>query len=483
MNEKENRNYIEKWEEEVRTLMVQSSSASWPLTSFCFAFFIFVEIYHRKEPDYIIPFYFLFFGGSILVMTAHLLRKKISYPFIINAYGTSILVPLVTTIAACITVPDNVFTYFLLTSFVVVVRGLLYCQKVSTLALMSVCSHMSIFLATVIFRDEPYLSLPNILSTNIIQLFMVMFSLSGTGKRYKLTRDNFLNSMRMSTAYKTIEEKNKDITDSINYARRIQRSLLPQDDFLDKNVGEHTVFYRPKDIVSGDFYWASKLQNGEFAIVVGDSTGHGVPGAIMSMLNIASLNEVQNNAVITSPAKILDHCRQRIIEHLENHDQDEEAKDGMDATVVCINEDFTKLTWAAANNCLWLVRGGEVKQMFGDKMSVGKDSKSALSFTEHTLELKKDDVVFMLTDGYTDQFGGEKGKKFMVSRFRDLVQNIAGLSLNEIKEKLSAEFENWKGEQEQTDDVLVFVLKVADLKNTIRSGSGNTAGNSSSAKS
>lgn len=461
MNKTENGSYQAQWEAEVRKLMVQSSSASWPLTSFCFAFFILVEIYHRNEPGYIIPFYFLFFGGSILTLTAHLLRKKIRYPYIINAFGTSILVPLVTTTAACITVRENVFTYFLLTSFVIVVRGLLYCQKVSTLAFMAACSHTAIFVATLVFRKEPYLSMPNILSTNIIQLFMIMFSLSGTDKRYKLTRDNFFNSLKMADAYKTIEEKNKDITDSINYARRIQRSLLPQKDFLQSNVGEHCVFYKPKDIVSGDFYWASRLQNQDFAIVVGDSTGHGVPGAIMSMLNIASLNEVQNHSFITSPARILDHARKRIIEHLDNQEHGGEAKDGMDAVVVCIDKEFKTLTYAAANNSLWLVRNGKVNQLKGDKMSVGKDFRAKHSFREQTIPLQKNDWLFMFTDGYTDQFGGVNGKKFMIKRFRQMMEAMAHLPVHEVKQKLTDNFEQWKGEHEQTDDVLVFALRVA----------------------
>jgi serine phosphatase RsbU (regulator of sigma subunit) len=460
MNTTSDTKYISQWEEEVRKLMVQSSSASWPLTSFCFAFFIFVEIYHRKEADYILPFYFLFFGGSLLVLAAHLLRKKIKYPFIINAYGTSILVPVVTTIAACITVPDNVFTYFLLTSFVIVVRGLLYCQKVNTLAFMAACSHTLIFTATILIRKEPYLSLPNILSTNIIQLFMVIFSLSGTGSRYKLTRDNFLTSLKMVNAYKTIEEKNKDITDSINYAKRIQHSLLPQKEFLESNLGEYCVFYKPKDIVSGDFYWASRLHSGDFAIVIGDSTGHGVPGAIMSMLNISSLDEIQNHPMISSPAKILDHARQRIIEHLDSYGQSEDARDGMDAIAVCIDKEFKNLTCAAANNSLWVVREGKVIQLMGDKMSVGKDANPGVPFNDQTIPLQKNDLLFMSTDGYTDQFGGLKGKKFMISRFRELMTSMADLPFAEIKQKLSDNFDQWKGEFAQTDDVLVFVLKV-----------------------
>jgi hypothetical protein len=216
------------------------------------------------------------------------------------------------------------------------VRGLLYCQKVKTLALIAAISHITILVTTLLIRKEPYFSLPNILSTNIIQLFLILFSLSGTASRYKLTRNNFLNSLQLAFVNRTMAEKNKDITDSINYARRIQRTLLPQHQFLESNIGEHCIFYRPKDIVSGDFYWAARLQSGDFAIVVADSTGHGVPGAIMSMLNIASLNEVQNNTFINSPAKVLDHARKRIIEHLDNHDYEEDAKDGMDAVVVCV---------------------------------------------------------------------------------------------------------------------------------------------------
>jgi serine phosphatase RsbU (regulator of sigma subunit) len=461
MDEAQNKEYEAAWEQEVKKLMVQSSTASWPLTSFCFAFFIFVEISHRKDEHYIIPFYFLHFGSSIVVLIAHLLRKSgIKYPFVVNAYGTSVLVPIVATIAACLTATENVFTYFYITTLVIVVRGLLYCQKVSTLATIAVFSHSLIFITVALVRPESYFSLPNILSTNIIQLFMIIFALSGTKIRYKLTRDNFMNTLRIQHAYKTIEEKNIDITDSINYARRIQRSLLPQKQFLDQHLGDHCIFYRPKDIVSGDFYWASKLSNGDFVMVVADSTGHGVPGAIMSMLNIASLNESQINSAAMSPAGILDHARRRIIEHLNHHEEQSEAKDGMDAIVISISSDFKKLTWAAANNSLWLVRNGDVQQLKGDKMSVGKDTHTHEMFAEQTLELRKNDLVFMFTDGYTDQFGGPKGKKFMISRFRDLMKEAAGLSPGKINEKLSHHFNEWRGHHEQTDDVLVFAWRV-----------------------
>lgn len=460
MEKSGNQEHIDQWESELRRLMVQSATTSWPLTSICMAAFIFVEIYYRSQHDYIFPFYILFGGGGALVLMAHLLRKKVRYPYIINAFGTSILVPLVTTVAACITAPENVFIYFLMTSVVIVVRGLLYCQKVQTLALIAFCTHTTILLTTLFIRKEPYFSLPNILSTNIIQLFLILFSLAGTASRYKLTRDNFLNSLRLATVNRSMAERNKDITDSINYARRIQRSLLPQKQFLHSNIGDHFVFYRPKDIVSGDFYWASRLQNGDFTIVVGDSTGHGVPGAIMSMLNIACLNEIQHNVYIESPAKVLDHARRRIIEHLDNYDHNDEAKDGMDAVVVCIDKDFSKLTYAAANNSLWLVRNGEVSQFRGDKMSVGKDANLRGSFTEYSIPLEKDDMIFLFTDGYTDQFGGERGKKFMIKRFREWMRQHAQMSLNDMQRRLTEEFDQWKGDHEQTDDVLVFAMRV-----------------------
>jgi serine phosphatase RsbU (regulator of sigma subunit) len=461
MEEVQNKEYEAAWEQEVKRLMVQSSTASWPLTSFCFAFFIFVEISHRKDEHYIIPFCFLHFGSSIIVLIAHLLRKwGVKYPFVVNAYGTSVLVPLVATTAACLTATENVFTYFYITTLVIVVRGLLYCQKVSTVAAMALFSHSLIIITVALVRPESYFSLPNILSTNIIELFMIIFALSGTKIRYKLTHGNFINTLRIQYAYKTIEEKNIDITDSINYARRIQRSLLPKKQFLKQHLGEHCVFYRPKDIVSGDFYWASKLGNGDFVMVVADSTGHGVPGAIMSMLNMASLNESRINNVAMSPARILDHARKRIIEHLNHHEERVEAKDGMDATVISISSDLKKLTWAAANNSLWLVRNGEIQQLKGDKMSVGQDAHTNEMFTEQSLELKKNDLIFMFTDGYTDQFGGPKGKKFMISRFRELMQEAANLSISEINENLNQHFDQWKGEHEQTDDVLVFAWRV-----------------------
>jgi serine phosphatase RsbU (regulator of sigma subunit) len=460
METPENKLYAERWQDELRSLMVKSATKSWPLTGICIAVFIFVEIYHRSDADYIRPFYIMYMGGSALVLTAHLLRKKIRYPYVVSAFGTSILVPMICIVAACITVPENVYSYFLMTSVVIVVRGLLYCQKVTTLALIAACTHTTILVTTLIFRDEPYFSLPNILSTNIIQLFLILFSLSGTASRYKLQRDNFMNSLQLANFNRSMAEKNKDITDSINYARRIQRSLLPQNHYLRSNLGEHCIFYRPKDIVSGDFYWASRLQNGDFAVVVGDSTGHGVPGAIMSMLNIASLNEVQNNAFINSPAKVLDHARKRITEHLNNHDHDDGAKDGMDAVVVCIDKDFRHVTYSAANNSLWLIRQGEIQQLKGDKMSVGKDADRTLSFTEKTIPLEKNDLLFMFTDGYTDQFGGERGKKFMIKRFREIMQTMAHLPLEELNQKLTSQFDEWKGAHEQTDDVLVFAMRV-----------------------
>jgi serine phosphatase RsbU (regulator of sigma subunit) len=461
MQENENKSHLSAWDEEVRRLMVASSAASWPLTSFCSAFFIFVEIYHRKEPGYITPFYFIFFGGAILVLVAHLLRKKINYPFFISAYGTSVVVPLIATSAAIFTVPENVFTYFLITSLVIVVRGLLYCQEVKTLATIAVFSHSLILITTLLVRKEPYFSLPNILSTNIIQLFMIMFSLSGTSKRYALTKANFLNTLRIQNAARTIEEKNKDITDSINYARRIQSTLLPKENFLRDNLREHCVFFRPKDIVSGDFYWASRMPNGEFTVVVADSTGHGVPGAIMSMLNIASLNEVLAPGGVVSPSRILDHARKRIIDHLNNQEYDEGAKDGMDAVVISIDKNFSTLSFAGANNSLWMVRNGQVTQVKGDKMSVGKDGATGRLFTETTIALQEDDLLFMVTDGYTDQFGGHKGKKFMISRFRELMEECASLPMHIIQHKLSTAFDTWKGEHEQTDDVLVFAIRVA----------------------
>ena len=250
-----------------------------------------------------------------------------------------------------------------------------------------------------------------------------------------------------------VQEKHKEITDSINYAERIQKSFLASKEMLDKNLGEHFVFFQPKDVVSGDFYWASTLSNGNFGLVTADSTGHGVPGAIMSLLNITSLEKAieANN----EPAAILNHTRKTIIERLKNDGSEEGGKDGMDCSFISFDFKTKKITYAAANNPIWIVRGNQLIEFDCDSMPVGKHDFDHKPFTQHTVQLEKGDCIYTLTDGMPDQFGGPKGKKYMYRKLKELLTEIAPKPMHEQKALLKKTFEDWRGNLEQVDDVLL----------------------------
>jgi serine phosphatase RsbU (regulator of sigma subunit) len=257
-----------------------------------------------------------------------------------------------------------------------------------------------------------------------------------------------------------IEEKHKEITDSINYAERIQRSFLATRELLDGNLKEYFVFFQPKDIVSGDFYWASLLSNGNFALATADSTGHGVPGAIMSILNISCLENAVGEMKLKEPGEIFNHTRLKIIERLKKDGSPEGGKDGMDCSLICFDFKHNKFTYAAANNPVWIVRGKEILEFAPDKMPVGKHDRDSVPFTQHTVDLQKGDVVYAITDGMPDQFGGPKGKKYLYKQLKELLISIASLPMQEQKETLASSLNNWKGNLEQVDDVCVIGIRL-----------------------
>ncbi|MCW3072601.1 MAG: Response regulator containing a CheY-like receiver domain and a domain protein [Bacteroidetes bacterium] len=258
-----------------------------------------------------------------------------------------------------------------------------------------------------------------------------------------------------------VESKNKDITDSINYAQRIQRSLLASNKLLDSYLGDYFIFFQPKDIVSGDFYWASPLSDGSFAFVTADSTGHGVPGAIMSMLNISCLNEAVNGNRLTAPHEILNYTRKKIIDHLSNDGSAEGGKDGMDCSIVCFDKAKNKIRFAAANNPVWIIRNKEIIEFAPDKMPVGKHDNDTVSFSEQTFQLMNGDIVYTLTDGMPDQFGGPKGKKFMYRQLKELLVSISHLKMNEQKDILHKALNDWKGDLEQVDDICLIGVRIS----------------------
>lgn len=252
-----------------------------------------------------------------------------------------------------------------------------------------------------------------------------------------------------------VEEKQKEITDSINYAKRIQFSLLAHENILRKNLQEYFVLFQPKDIVSGDFYWCTSKINEhgkiDFYLAICDCTGHGVPGAFMSLLNISFLNEAITEKNILQPHLILNHVRKRLIENMEG------GQDGMDAILVKFSEN--KIEYAAAHNRPILIKNGVLEELPADKMPVGK-SDSEKSFSLYEINAEKGDCLYFYTDGFADQFGGTKGKKFKYSNLNKLLLENHTADLKEQSETLNQKFDAWKGDLEQVDDVCIIGVKI-----------------------
>jgi serine phosphatase RsbU (regulator of sigma subunit) len=268
-----------------------------------------------------------------------------------------------------------------------------------------------------------------------------------------------LQKQKVDETYAMLHEKNKEVMDSINYAERIQRSFLATKNLLDDNLKNYFVFFQPKDIVSGDFYWASKLSNGNFVLATADSTGHGVPGAIMSILNISSLEKAVENG-LTNPSEILNHTRINIIKRLKKDGSADGGKDGMDVSLICFDFAHNKFTYAAANNPVWVVRETNLIELLPDKMPVGKHDNDTIPFKQHEFILQTGDVIYALTDGMPDQFGGPKGKKFMYKKLKELLIFISVEPMETQKQKLSQAINIWKGNLEQVDDITLIGIKI-----------------------
>lgn len=254
-----------------------------------------------------------------------------------------------------------------------------------------------------------------------------------------------------------LAEKNKDITSSIQYAQTLQEAILPSIDKIKHRFPESFVLYKPKDIVSGDFYWFTELE-GKSIITAADCTGHGVPGAFMSMLGVNQFNSIVKQGREWKPNLILQQLHEKVVSVLNQNKDKDQVNDGMDLSLVTIDEANGKLYYSGANNPLLLLRKGseELEVFKADKQPIGGASEGELrSFTNNELDFAKGDQIFLFSDGYPDQFGGPKGKKFMMKRFKKLLLDTHHLPKMEQKTVLESTIKSWMGAEEQVDDILV----------------------------
>ena len=251
-----------------------------------------------------------------------------------------------------------------------------------------------------------------------------------------------------------IEETHKEITDSIAYAKRIQSAILPPTSLINENLKDSFVLYKPKDIVAGDFYWLETKDNKVF-FAAADCTGHGVPGAMVSVICNNALNRSVREFGCSDPGKILDQARTLVIQEFEK--SEDEVKDGMDIAL-CVLEG-TNLHFSGANNPLWIIRNNELLETKADKQPIGK-FQYAEAFTTHSMALNKGDTIYIFTDGFIDQFGGERGKKYKAKAFKELLLRIQDKTMKQQMQLIEEAFENWRGKLEQIDDVCVIGVRI-----------------------
>jgi len=256
--------------------------------------------------------------------------------------------------------------------------------------------------------------------------------------------------------HQVLEEQHQEITDSINYAKRIQDAILPPLKLVKGYMPDSFILYKPKDIVAGDFYWMEGINN-LIIFAAADCTGHGVPGAMVSVVCHNAMNRAVKEFMLIKPNEILDKTREIVLETFEKSDED--VNDGMDIALCSINTESKKLNFAGANNGLYLIRNNEVTQIKPDKQPIG-NYKDAKPFTNHEMDLQKGDVIYAFSDGYPDQFGGPKGKKFMYKPFRNLLLDIHQKPMDDQHNILMNAFEEWRGELEQIDDVCVIGVRI-----------------------
>ncbi len=265
---------------------------------------------------------------------------------------------------------------------------------------------------------------------------------------------------KLSSAIEQLEESKKVLTDSISYAERIQGAIMPPISYVKSVLPKSFILYLPKDVVSGDFYFVEQVGD-EVIFAAVDCTGHGVPGALMSVVGFNYLHQAVTEKHITNPSEILSFLDAGVNERLRQTGGASGVNDGMDLGLCTLNTKTNVLQYAGAYNPLYVIQNGELLETKADKFPIGVNTDGTVDeYTNHTIQLQEGDCIYLFSDGYADQFGGPKGKKFKYSKLREALLALNHLTMPEQKIKLTEIFNNWKGKQEQIDDVLLMGIRI-----------------------
>jgi serine phosphatase RsbU (regulator of sigma subunit) len=291
----------------------------------------------------------------------------------------------------------------------------------------------------------------------LLVLALAFFILRGYNQKQKANQLLEEKNTTIENQKQIVEEHQKEIIDSITYAKRIQEAILPPEKYVKDHLPESFILYQPKDIVAGDFYWM-EIMNDIVFIAVADCTGHGVPGAMVSVVCSTALNRAVKEFGILETGKILDKVTELVIETFERSDSD--VKDGMDISLIAINKKTKQVQWSGANNPLWYIDNGILIEVKADKQPIGKFENNK-PFNSHLISYNEGNVFYLFTDGYADQFGGPKGKKFKYAQLKELIIANHLKAISEQQRILSETLTSWKGNMSQVDDICIIGIKVS----------------------
>jgi len=303
-----------------------------------------------------------------------------------------------------------------------------------------------------LFKTQHWKGYSFLFALGSIILILVLFSWNSLFKKIVLRQKEI--EINLSNKHKELSQAHQEITDSIDYAKRIQNAILPPSRLMNEYFKASFILYKPKDIVAGDFYWMEDL-NDTILFAAADCTGHGVPGAMVSVVCHNALNRAVREFNLTEPGEILDKVRDLVVEEFEKSDDD--VKDGMDIALCALNG--SQLKYAGAHNPLWIIRQQEIIEIKANKQPIGKFYQPT-SFQTHTFNLEMDDTIYIFSDGLVDQFGGEREKKFKPANLRKLLLSIQSQTLTDQKISISEAFDKWKGNLEQVDDVCMIGIRI-----------------------